>query len=502
MLIKTAVMAAAMIILTSVCGCGPEDPESRLENMGIAFEKEEFFRQAEEGNIEAVKLFLDGGFDVDARNPTGKTALMAASRLGHPELVEFLLERGADTGAADMFDNTALMMASWHGRKEALDILIEAGADLNAASSAGITPLMWAAETEGGKIAKTLIERGADIEKTSRDGWDALKWAALRENLQNIDILIENGADVNRKNPENGRTPLMEAASAGKARAATALIEHGAGLDTKDTEGYSALTYAVALNNPRITDILLAEGADPNIRGLDGTPVLLVAQSEIFIMPRVIRSLIEAGADICPEREVDRPAFRAAAGGELRQMEDPEEGKPDVEAVDEAGWSLLMWAVVGGCPETARFLLRSGADPDHENDHGLTPLLTAIMDDNIEMIDVMAAGGADLEKETPGRLTPFIKAVYASGISTLEHLIETGADINARTPGGMTPLMFSVLTGDGRRVKLLLEKGADPGAAEDSRGLTARQLALELGLEEIAEIIEEYEDEPGAAGFI
>jgi GNAT superfamily N-acetyltransferase len=53
-------------------------------------------RWAAEGRREAVEVLLDLGVPVDARGPTGLTALQEATRGDDPELVALLLQRGAD----------------------------------------------------------------------------------------------------------------------------------------------------------------------------------------------------------------------------------------------------------------------------------------------------------------------------------------------------------------------------------------------------------------------
>jgi ankyrin repeat protein len=53
-------------------------------------------RWAANGRREAVEILLDLGVPVDARGPTGLTALQEATRCEDPELVALLLQRGAD----------------------------------------------------------------------------------------------------------------------------------------------------------------------------------------------------------------------------------------------------------------------------------------------------------------------------------------------------------------------------------------------------------------------
>jgi len=51
------------------------------------------------GDLDAAKLLLDRGVDVNSRSPAGLTALQAAKLRGHKEMVAFLLGKGADPHA-------------------------------------------------------------------------------------------------------------------------------------------------------------------------------------------------------------------------------------------------------------------------------------------------------------------------------------------------------------------------------------------------------------------
>ena len=65
----------------------------------------------EAGGIEAVKLCLELGNDVNAANETGDTALHAAARYGWVGLTEFLLQNGADPSPVNAKGQTPLRNA-------------------------------------------------------------------------------------------------------------------------------------------------------------------------------------------------------------------------------------------------------------------------------------------------------------------------------------------------------------------------------------------------------
>jgi ankyrin repeat protein len=70
-----------------------------------------FVYAARKPSVEMLKLFLDAGVSVNARNRDGMTALMSASANGYMESVKFLIEKGGDILIKDNGGMTALRFA-------------------------------------------------------------------------------------------------------------------------------------------------------------------------------------------------------------------------------------------------------------------------------------------------------------------------------------------------------------------------------------------------------
>jgi hypothetical protein len=80
------------------------------------------------GDVAAVNALLGTSSDVDARDQSGRTALMLAILNGHAEIVEALLAHGADANAVDATGARPLQMARAGGISEIVDSLLRAGA--------------------------------------------------------------------------------------------------------------------------------------------------------------------------------------------------------------------------------------------------------------------------------------------------------------------------------------------------------------------------------------
>ena len=113
-----------------------------------------------DADLEAVRLLLDGGADLNACDYDGSTALLcAAGNNWTPlETLCLLLDRGADPNACDHDGGTALFYAArdpWT-RLDTLRLLLDRGTDPNACDYAGRTALAVAEESGHTKTAALL----------------------------------------------------------------------------------------------------------------------------------------------------------------------------------------------------------------------------------------------------------------------------------------------------------------------------------------------------------
>ena len=104
-----------LTLLVALAGCGRNTgmAQAGLAQVGLPFSERAFVESAREGNVAAVKLFLDAGMTPDAKNGEGQTPLMAATLFNQIETVEALLAGGADVDAKNKARGTALLTAAW-----------------------------------------------------------------------------------------------------------------------------------------------------------------------------------------------------------------------------------------------------------------------------------------------------------------------------------------------------------------------------------------------------
>ncbi|HUP60321.1 MAG TPA: ankyrin repeat domain-containing protein [Thermoanaerobaculia bacterium] len=121
----------------------------KLREMGFAAPGPEFLvSSAVTGDLDAVKLFVQAGYDVDTM-AGGAPAIVRAAMFGHPAIVLYLIEAGADVNAQDDIHTTALMrIADKCTATDAVRALLRAGAKTDLESDGGATALQLAEWSE------------------------------------------------------------------------------------------------------------------------------------------------------------------------------------------------------------------------------------------------------------------------------------------------------------------------------------------------------------------
>jgi ankyrin repeat protein len=278
------------------------------------------------GSLEAMKLLLKAGADVNAKNGLETTALIWGSL--DPAKVRMLVEAGANVNARSRLGRTPLQVAaSRPGSADAVRLLLTKGADSKAADVRGSTALFEAARVNDIDSLRLLLNAPVNINAGGFIGMTALNLATGHANLAAVRLLLDKGADVNAANVSEFRvknglialsrlTALMSAAES-SSDVMQALIKAGANVNAKDVRGMTPLMFAVATDSPdpRIVRLLLDHGADTAVKSTDGERALDWAKK--FNNPEVLRLLggqpAEAKAMLQPVAE-EKGDLRGAIG--------------------------------------------------------------------------------------------------------------------------------------------------------------------------------------------
>ncbi len=320
------------------------------------------------------------------------------------------------------------------GERETVRSLLKDGVDVNAAQGDGMTALHWAALSNDGETAEMLLYAGANVQAATRLGaYTPLILATRSGHPAMVEALLNAGADVNQATG-TGATPLMLAAASGRADAVSLLLAGGAAVNSKELKrGETALMFAAASNRAEVALLLLENGADPALTTtLVDAPALTKASDEAF-KQRL-------------DRLREERTKKAAASGET--VAAPEKGESE-------GGGNVFGKIFGWMTPGTNAKKESNERPERPR-YG-------------DLVGVQ------------GGVTALLLAARQGNVETVTALLDNGADVNQVSEGSKTsPLLIATMNGRFDLAKILLDRGADPNLASEPAGVTPLYAAINL----------------------
>lgn len=208
-------------------------------------------------------------------------------------------------------------------RKYIALLVILTGLNLPFHAHAGVyDDILFAAnQNETSKVIE-LLRRGMDVNTADAQGTTLLMIAARGANLELVRFLLDNRANALRRN-RYGDSALMLAALLGHKEVIQLMLERKVEINH---DGWNALHYAAFEGRSDIVTLLIAAGADINLKAPNSQSALMFAAKRGHL--DTVRVLVGANADLT--------------------LNDPEEG------------TAVAMAKKAGHTDTAAFLEKSG----------------------------------------------------------------------------------------------------------------------------------------------
>ncbi|XP_043785143.1 ankycorbin isoform X3 [Apis laboriosa] len=347
---------------------------------------------------------------VNAPDAEGHTPLHLAVIAGDTQLVAVLLANGADVNAKDLEGHSVLHWATVCGEAECVRLVLAAGAHPSTPDLRGGSPLHYAAQCCGAaataelavpkkvglKVLQTLLEFGADVNAKDEDGRQPILWAASAGSVEAVLALARAGGSAAAGAADkDGLTALHCAASRGHARCVEALVNLcGAHPDHVDDNGCSALHYAATLGHADATALILKLGADPNRQ----------------------------------DRKGRTPALCAAAKGQLETLKILAQHGGSLYARTVRGTGVAHEAVASGRIELIKWLAKKRPSTlDVATHDGKTPLHVAALHGHLDVCKVLLDNGARINallRTSKGNLMTALDAALYRGHRDCAKLIQ------------------------------------------------------------------------------
>jgi ankyrin repeat protein len=347
-------------------------------------------------------------------------------------------------------DRSTLMHVAFHYKqKELIDTLQCAGADINSRNNNnldGPTPLLAACQSDVEEV-KFLIKRGADVSVVSNHGEGLLQLAAGRGQVEVLKFLLdldradEEPLDIDAVD-EAGHTPLTSATSANREEAALFLLERGASTKCRTSDGQYAIHYAIQNNMQRAIDKILEDNSIDNVNIEDDKRWTPLALACIHSAPTVVTKLLSLGADphIANHKTGDQPLHIALKRPREWPPADEKCSGRALDLINHKGIDLTARDASGSTPLhlaserhhllVTKLLLSKGLSPHCEDNRGRTPLCLCSEPD---IAQALIDHGADVNHSDENGWTPLHYAVSRCWVKAFAVLREAGADMEART---------------------------------------------------------------------
>ncbi|KAK3105280.1 hypothetical protein FSP39_021556, partial [Pinctada imbricata] len=118
------------------------------------------------------------------------------------------------------------------------------------------TPLLLATLNNHTKVCELLLDNGADVNIANQNGYDPILVASRNGNTKLIHLYFHKGAHINSQSNPDENTPLHLAAMMGNKRATKYLLANGADTELKNIEGFTPFVLATYRKQNEIAGLL------------------------------------------------------------------------------------------------------------------------------------------------------------------------------------------------------------------------------------------------------
>lgn len=199
-----------------------------------------------------------------------------------------------------------------------------------------------------------------------------------------------------------------------------------------------------------------------NLLDAQGAPPLFHAVDADVADARIVRMLLEAGADVdflTQGTRSESTLSRALRTGSLEIVRLFASHGADFNNTNADGSNAILDAVYSSKDgtEVLDYLLGLGLSPEVESRFGEVPIVVAMRRGKFQMVERLVAAGAD---ETPIGWTPLIRAAAIGTVQDVEFELAKGPDVEATDEPGHTAFHVALMRGDEAIANALLAAGA------------------------------------------
>ena len=435
-------------------------------NLDLEVSNNDLLKAVDDGNLILVTLLVNNKININLPDEKGWTAFLKAVDNKHPVIAKLLIDYGVDYNKDYKTLNgfNYLMAFCKANLPEKVIELLEQGSDLNESDSTGKTALHYAAEYTGVATIKLLIEKGADIFAKSKIEETVLHFAVENKDVEVAKLFIELGIDMEAKTIKKDdpmadykQTALNYAAWSSNTEVVELFLKNGAIVNTTTSQGITALWAAARQGDLDTVKVLMKYNADPYFETPRGNAIDIARDRGGNNIAKYIKKEMI-------KREKSINLIQAENKSNENKLEIDNKTITDVNAKDSNGKTPLMTAVIEQNLDLVHLLLEQGSDVNAKDMNGITALSSSARGVHLEIVQLLLFKGADVNLTDNYLDTALMQfARRSKNKEIVKLLLENGAkyDKDYKNKGNLTYLMAFCEGGFKDLVIDLINKGAN-----------------------------------------
>ncbi|CAE7264967.1 Dapk1 [Symbiodinium sp. CCMP2592] len=247
--------------------------------------------------------------------------------------------------------------------------------------------------------------------------------------------------------------------------------------------GATALIVAAYKGDVEVVQLLCELKADVNRPQSDhASPLFVVAENSQTEGDRVLRALLEAGAEKDQATQSGRtPLLAAVRGGRVALVRTLCEYRADLNKAADSGWSPLLLAVQRGLLEVVDCLCDAKAGIDVTMKDGSTALHLGARCGFSKILARLLEAGADIDRQRLDGCTPLHAAAYGEHLDALQLLCDARASLALCDASGHTAWEVAQMLDHDLAASFLWDMARSKGRVVPERGMAKRSHMLAFG---------------------
>lgn len=321
--------------------------------------------------------------------------------------------------------------------------------------------------------------------------------AASSGNVEGVQQALKKGADINALNSEFRETALHVAVDKSHVAVVDLLLANGANPDIISNQDLTPLILATAMGDSSlpVVELLIAGKANLSLApttgpNAGGAPIHVATSKGANA---ILKRLLAAGTPAITMPNGNTMLHLAAIGGNLETIKILDSTSPSIDVADAKSRTPLHLAAILGNAAVAEALIARGANLEVRDNQDCTPLMHASMENKVQVVDLLLKHGAnpDVVANTGDTaLTPLYSAAIGGYDAVVKLLLEAGAPVERKVGGLPSVVDMAQQVGHIKVVTILKDAASQAKAIANA---TKNEKQVETLLVKLADAIQKFD---------